>query len=101
LDILAQHTNRMANLKPEPFGFTSSIYFYLADSLIEDVIEVTKRELGEGWEDWYINDDSCPCDTLHKIDALIKQHLEKRFPEKVIREYDDALDDEIGSLFND
>ena len=85
----------------EPFEFTSSIYFYLAESLISDIEKVTRRELGENWWEWYNNTEQTPCDTLHKVDELLRQHLEKRFPKKVIREYDDALDNEMGFLFDD
>jgi hypothetical protein len=98
---MTQLTTPTKNYYDEPFEFTSSIYFYLADSLITDIEKVTRRELGENWGEWFYNTEQTPCDILHKVDELLRQHLEKRFPKKVIREYDDALDEEVGFLFDD
>ncbi len=79
----------MVDLMSKPtlhkLNITSYVFNYLADCFWEDVSRIARHELGE---EWYLNDDSCPCDQLSVIDDALRKYIRREFPHKTVKNYD-------------
>ena len=98
---MAQHTNGMADLMKKytlhKLNITGYVFTYLADCFWEDVSRIARHELGE---EWYLNDDSCPCDQLSVIDDALRKYIRREFPHKTVKDYD-AEEQEYFAFLDD
>ena len=88
----------MKNATLHQLNITSYVFNYLVDSFWEDISRIARHELGE---EWYLNDNSCPCDQLAVIDDALRKYIRREFPEKTVRYHDEEEQIYFTDLDND
>ena len=79
-------------------NITGSIFCYLADCFWEDITRIARHELGD---EWFNNDDSCPCDQLAMIDDALLKYMRREFPKETVKRYDEEVQRYLPYLDDD